>query len=230
MIAKSIIFFAIFSTEALCQPRVSDQTADQIEAALQSRLGPAYSLDCVFSIDSESVYDLEIIGSRVDKSDSTLKGAYIFTSLGGKIDKYTARKGCVGIYRNNHLIWLSDTVIDDNEERLGIIDAVMDLNADGTMEIVSCWKEDNGADYLWIFSWDGHTGKLISDINKNGQSVIASVDQYFELSHPENVGVYTIAGRWSEDLSSDPVSTPVVYTWNGHKFGLWHSGKTHKNK
>ena len=171
MNTKSYILLIIFTTEALSQHGVSDQTFNQIEYALHSALGPAYSLQIVFSVDSESVYNLGVFGARLDKSDASLKGAYIFNAVGDTIDHFTAHKGCMGVYRNNQLVWLSDTVINDNEARETTIEAVMDLNADGTMEIVSCWRcpDKGGPDYLWIFSWDGHTGKLISDTDRDGQ-------------------------------------------------------------
>ena len=181
LIIRTSLFLVLLAGRVYAQPGVNDQIAQQIENAVSSSFGNLYELDAIISVDSQQV-DIEIPGAQITRSDQSLKGAYIFTVVGTQIDQFTAQRGFVGVFKNGQILWHSDTVINDVRARSTAIEGIMDLNNDGTLEIITRWSEgteNGGPDYLWIFSWNGVTGTLLNDVDSGGQSVLISVDEYF---------------------------------------------------
>ena len=232
LIIRTGLFLLLLAGRVYAQPGVSDQVSQQIENAISSNFGSLYELDAIISVDSQQV-DIEIPGVQITKSDQSLKGAYIFTVVGRKINPFTAHKGFIGLFKNGQILWHSDMVINDVRARSTAIEGIMDLNNDGTLEIITRWSEgteNGGPDYLWIFSWNGVTGTLLNDVDKKGQSVLVSVSEYFAITDLNGDGILEITGSWSEDTSIQPTENPVVYSWNGQKYGKWKDQQSSKKK
>jgi hypothetical protein len=101
-----------------------------------------------------------------------------------------------------------------------------ELNGDGKVEIViRQFHEPPGTGQLWIFNWDGTTGKLITQLDKYGESTIMYSNEEYGLIDLDGDGIYEIQGVWYKTNDSD-TKTEVTYSWNGSIFGKW--GKSSK--
>lgn len=220
-INKFLLLLFLSIQLVFAQRGVSSTLFHQVENEIQSIVGKNYELDHLISVDDQ-LLSLKILGIKIDRSDETLKGAYIFTVTGRQIEYGNAYKGFIGVYKNNHILWHSDLIINDSFLSNSFVEAVMDLNNDGKMEIITLWTDTQGnVEYLWIFSWDGIQGTLLNDVDEGGQSVIVSIPQYFLINDLNGDGILEINGSWSNDVDVAHANSKIVYSWNGQKYGKW---------
>jgi len=208
---------------ALAQPGVTPATYDEIQRKVDAIFGSLYDIRAVNNIDSGFVGSTVQNAAMVDPY-GTLKGCFVFAAVGKDRDENYTYKGFIGVYKNNQIIWRSDTVINNEVARGATIAATMDLNKDGTVEIVSNWSQDSrwGPDYLWIFSWDGSSGRLLNEVDELGYSVIRSIGGgIMEIVDVDGDGIMEIKGFWSEDDNIEHRDSPVIYSWNGQLYGKW---------
>jgi hypothetical protein len=193
--------------QAQTKYQLQDAAGKVIDAELSSIYGSAYSADFVYAFDSllASNRDYSFL-NPVEDPYGTLKDCFIF--VGGP-DGF--HKNIVGIYKDGHILWHSDTL----KCYAGLnLFTTRDLNNDGTVDLVFKAGLEDGQ--LWIFSWDGHVGTRINAVNENGESVIdADVQQhYFSFVDVEGDGVWEIQNNWTKDGSTS-------WSWNGHEYGHW---------
>ena len=195
---------------------------DNIRTVVQQIFGEKYTLSSITKVDS-AIGNLYVENGRIEDPYGTLHGCMIFTAK-GKQKYLSPPKGAIGIYKNGQVIWHSDTLISDYNISTAYTYATRDLNNDGNVEIITTWNYSsrNGPMYLWIFSWDGQTGNLINEINKEdelnlNQSVIYSDELAdFDILDVNGDGIMEIRG-----YPLDPNADPNIYSWNGSLYGKW---------
>ncbi len=106
-----------------------------------------------------------------------------------------------------------------------------DINNDGKVDVlVSVRDADQDRDYLsylWIFSWNGRSARILNDVNPNtGQSVLLSGADWYQLFDLKGNGIKEIWAFWDKDNALFPdtlMSTRpyVTYSYNGSLYGLW---------
>ncbi len=144
----------------------------------------------------------------------TLRGCVVFAATPSSLLGESSPKGLVGIYKGGNIIWHSDTLVDCLSLSDGNIKSTMNLSNDGKVDIISSWDAGDRemVEYLWIFSWDGSTGKLISDTSASGISSLVSFADYVNVLDTDGDGVWEIEGRWPDEDSV------VVFRWDGQKY------------
>lgn len=161
-------FFVTGIVKSIAQPGVTEATYAAITASLQAIYGQAASVGQVINVDSSRnpLGDVNVARGAQD-SYGTLTGCYIFT--GRPYGSNRSDGGVVGIFRNNAIVWQSDTLmqINDSFGQDGEIYGVYDLNRDGRVDIITMWRDTRGGRMLQIVDWDGTSGRLISE---NGMS------------------------------------------------------------
>ena len=176
-----------------------------IDAMIQTRLGAQY--ESIFVIDVDSVLgNAGLYAYPVEDPHRLLRHCFIF--IGGR----NARNGnFLGVYRDGRILWVSDTTIQGWQPQLF---AITDLDRSRRADIMVESDNDYPSSQLWIFSWDGHTGKLINAVDSVGGSVLTSMAHSFALFDAEGDGVIEIRDGNVEDGSK-------TWSWNGSAYGSW---------
>ncbi len=201
---------------------------------IQSQLAPLIHA----RFGSQTNFDYAVFDSMIGKNPVH----YGFEDI---TDPYGTLRGCVmfsyflsgdssgvGMFRNGQIVWSSQPTIKANGAHWGEdIFATADINDDGEVDILQVgWElgKDN-VDFMWIFSWDGTTGRIVNDVDATGQSTLLTTNgSTFELLDPNGDSVWDIRAYWSPHngwVPDDEVSTLpfVTYGWNGSLYGLWPS-------
>ena len=122
----------------------------------------------------------------------------------------------VGIVRENRMVWCSKPFLRNDDNYPFHLTGFGDLNNDGTTDIlVSAALGDRGEEEaLWIISPDSSGGKLLNEIDMDGQSTIVAAAASFKMVPSKGRKPMVIKGT---ERSSDEMGTAyeVVYTWNG---------------
>ncbi len=180
-------------------------------------------------------YQYDISGIDVDKSKTdpeskirdpyhTLAGCFIFLAADETDDILTRPKGFIGIYRieTDSIVWRSVPL---SEHFLcgvmGQVEETRDLLGDGKVEIIVSQLENPPAiQQYWIFSWDGLSGQLITQLDQLGESTIKFWGGDYDVRDIDHDGIFEIQGLWYKNETSDAVSR-VTYSWNGTLYGKW---------
>lgn len=184
--------------------------------AIRLQLAPLYILSYVMSVDSAAGIPGKY-ESVVSDEYGTLKGCLILTAMGKRQPGGYYPHGFVAIYRQGAIIWRSDTLINSRSVAGGgkVLD-IRDLNRDGTIDITTNWLEgraNGAAEYLWIVSWNGMSGRLINKYDAaSGESSLISADGSLSIVDVQGDGIIEFRGEW-------PEGTPVEYRWNGSLYG-----------
>jgi hypothetical protein len=166
-------------------------------------------------------------GNRFYDPYGTLTSAYIFIAEALPDSNLNKPKGLIGVFRADSILWCSDPLTENLSTLGGLVAALGELNKDGKTEIVISQNELPGAstsNYLWIFTWDGKAGKLVTELDEHGESKVAVIGKY-SIIDVDGDGIFEIRGEWYKDENFDK-TLRVTYSWNGRLFGNW--GKTSK--
>lgn len=158
---------------------------------------------------------------KIDDIYHSLQDCFIFIAAGeSNLDSI---KGIVGIYKikSDSILWTSTPLSRDFAGGvLGFVSEAKEINNDGKMEIIiTQGKPPIETRQLWIFSWDGKIGKLITQLDNDGESVIYCYGEY-KLQDVDGDGIYELLGEWYKNSNSEKMTT-VVYSWNGSLYGKW---------
>ena len=199
-----------------------------LEPMIKSRFGDTYS--CKYQvIDS-------LIGGFGDRSNEevidpygTLKGCILFSAEKQQDGIQIVDSSYFGIMKNGSIVWVSSPVI---KGRWAFLFGTRDINNDGKVEILTTWDDDIDpmVEYMWIISWDGTTGSIINTTNQEGNSVIISSSEMYQLFNANNDSNYEIRGYWVTDENNKEswkfpedsiVTRPyVTYRWNGSVYDI----------
>jgi hypothetical protein len=218
------LFFMQFSSlfaRINISPGVSDVDWLAIEAKVTSLWGIHYKVINIVNVDS-ALGNRSVADGNVTDPYHTLAGAYVFLSKEEIQDIFADLHGAVGVYKNGDIIWQSDTIINAALSLSAAISNIRDLNNDGKVDIVTSWyKGAKGeVERLWIFSWDGQSGRLENGIDQTNESTLASVAFGFGYFDIDGNDISEIVGKWYPDKDSHQMEK-IVYSWNGNVFGKW---------
>ena len=154
----------------------------------------------------------------------TLQHNYLFITKGKSQPDNVIPKGFWGVYHEGQIIWVSNAVIYTDHNASLELFATADLNNDGKVEVMiqsSIPGNVAGAQWLWIFSWDGMTGNFITEVDSVGQSTIVSQTNVadFEFADVSADGIWEIQGTWEDETGEG--ERLITYGWNGQLYGKW---------
>jgi len=211
------------SCVALCSCQRSDDAGrirDSIARKVVTITGHNYDISGI-EID-KSVNNPAVSHGQIKDPHHTLAGCFFFLAEDTEDPVSRRPKGFIGVYRirTDSIIWRSDFLSSDFSGGVsGSVDVIDDLNRDGIDEIVVGQAKGNGGQ-LWVFSWDGRSGKLITQLDDYGESAIMYWGDNYDLKDIDGDGILEIQGEWYKGDGSDDRIT-VIYAWNGTRYGLW---------
>ena len=221
-IKLGISFFLLLPLVGLAQNEHYQAITDSIAAQLQRTQQHQYYVSGL-EVDSEMK---DSINSDVTILDPyrTLAGCFIFLAAGTWSENGDHPPSLVGIYRisSNAIAWRSEPLpISFASGAMSRIAGTGEFNSDGKVEIVVHQGKEPLAtiEQLWIFTWDGNSGELITQQDEYGESTILSFGES-RFVDVDNDGIYEIEGSWYQGEATDTV-TLVTFAWNGSLYGKW---------
>ena len=198
---------------------VSEQERASVVEKVNAMFGAGkydpYSID-VMNVDS-AVDPNEPLG--VEDPHHLLEHCYVFLAVGKMQPDGSYPGGFVGVYKDGNIAWHSPAIINSEIVANAEINTIFDLNKDGKPDIVTDWEEGmhGEADYLWIFSWDGHQGTPLNLWDSTGHSNLVSYTDEDHFVDLKGNGVLEIQGEWqTDDIVARDIS--VLYAWNGKNY------------
>ncbi len=196
----------------------------EIKNKVSLKYGPDVVTEFIYNIDSIKIpYFGYPQPHKIYDEYNQLRNAIIFTSK--KFDNGIAVKGLVGVYRNGKIIWDSDTTINFKDMDGLSLFSISDINRDGKTDLIFATDDytesGNGWEKLYIYSWDGIKGKLITELNETGISTITSFTGFgqFDFVDVNGDGIFEIRGLWHFSKEDEKEKT-VTYYWNGKDYSL----------
>jgi hypothetical protein len=201
---------------------VGDRVRNLIDEQLLI-ISPAHEVGEIVFIDS-ALGNMRQYSEPPEDPSSSLWNCWLFTtrlraSVYGLLDSsgiVGSANNMVGVFRNDAIIWISDSVITEEE---GYLFTTRDINNDGLLEILTLWegpRTDRGEAHLWIHSWTGSSGEVINDKTDDwiATSVIGGPSDGFVLFDAEGDAILEIKNVSVSDGS-------LTWSWNGQKYGSW---------
>jgi len=211
---KSLIIFLVLLfpllAESQTEPAYEDSVLSLLTPLVKNQFGSKYSVYA-------DLFDYLIGAPRRDQlviTDpfGTLRHCVLFYAW----DDTTYDSSFVGMYKDGKIIWHCDRIIHGTPH--GLFDAE-DINKDGTVDLMTTWYDPTTqrsiqSQEMWIFSWDGSSGRIINGIDSsdvNLQSVVSGLDG-FVLQDIDGNHVYYISS-----MNDDEDST-IYFYWNGSRY------------
>ena len=227
IIILSIIIIA--TTNIYPQSSVDESLLNEIQQKIDVKYDPSFEIYIAYQIDS-----LELYESRYPTPYQITANAYgslahtiIFTA----VRENEPCKGLVGIYKNGNIIWDSDTTINCEDNYGGfknlVLFAVSEINNDDKIDLMFSSYRLGPTNYsavqrLYIYSWDGSSGQLISETTNGGISTLKSFLSVgdFDIIDVDGNGIYEITGLWEDKDASIEQDEHRIFTyyWNGTKY------------
>ncbi len=214
-------FFLVI--QCYCYEDEYDTIVNSIASKVEKLTGKKYDISGI-DID-KAINNPDEDSGKIRDTYHTLAGYFLFLAEGETDAELNKPKGFIGLYsfKTDSIVWHSVFLSDDfSSGAMGRVEETNELNGDGKVEmIIGQAKGVTGnVEQLWIFSWDGTNGKLITQIDKYGQSTIIVLGESYKLIDNDGDGIYEIQGK-------DPDSGKIItYSWNGYLYGKW--GKSSK--
>lgn len=196
---------------------------DSTTAKLEKLTGYTYDISGV-DVD-KSIDNPEVSHGKIRDPYHTLMNCFVFLAEDVEDDILTRPNGFIGIYgiKDDSIVWQSVLLSENfSSGALGSVSATGELNRDGKVEIIIDQATGNLAvnHQLWIFSWDGKDGRLITQLDNFGRPEIMYWGDEYDIKDVDGDGIYEILGEWYENNNSQKRTT-VVYSWDGSLYGKW---------
>jgi hypothetical protein len=216
------IFYLACSTVLLCQAskeRIS-VAWDMLTFRLFSQgIDTSYIDGDVIDIDS-SIGTKRISCCPINDPYGTLRDCFVFAIRTANASVDT--NAMIVIMKNGQIVWMSERF---DGEFGGRIDAIMDMNKDSTVDIISHWMcgMQQVDRMLWIHSWDGKYGKAINSLDSTQEgrvSQISGID--FDFVNKDD-GVWEIRAKQDGYKSEGGYMKrkSIIYRWNAGQYGEW---------
>jgi hypothetical protein len=197
----SLLFF-IYSLNAQAIVQVKAQIENSLLTYMNGKYELCGNIICVDSAKNEKRADFQKIADPYN----TLHECYLFIA---KTQNEDDEKFAVGIYKNNSIIWMTDSL--DGNYSFGQVEAVFDINRDGFVEIVMSFQQKlplTDSD-IWIIGWNGVTGRVIDHLST-----------YCILKDVDGDGIYEFLGEGAENDEQGNYKSPkkLIYIWNGSEY------------
>jgi hypothetical protein len=207
----------------------SDQTG-KILPVLQRQVKLQYgnNFDVYFAVLDSMIGNVSIPDEQELITDpyGTLKGMIFFWAVPDQRDPENRDSVVIGMFKNDSIIWSTAPIYKGGVKQ---IYASLDLNNDGEVDLITFWSPSYTYDQstaIRIFSWNGNTGRLISDYDQiTRETKLITTGSILKLIKTKN-GVYELHAYWSNEddmkrfFPSDPIPTRpwVTYVWNQNKY------------
>lgn len=215
IIISFLLMFFVCET-SLCNNKTDEILRAKIYSEVKKKYDSTYWVPSVVNIDS-ALNNTNVLNGNITDPFSTLKHCTIFVACSDG----DSGKNVIGIYKKEKIIWQTVFFTNDGMSMFHNCQIIrtLDLNNDSTVELVVSTSEGMRGDLerLWIYSWNGSTGKLISAVDEEKYSVILSFSDCFDFVDVNGDTVKEIRGKM---LKNEKEITPI-YSWNGKKFGAW---------
>jgi hypothetical protein len=168
-----------------------------------------------------AIADKEHDSRKISDPYATLRGCTIFAIRASGVNNTDSNARIVVMW-NNDSVWISDPFAGGFG---GIIDAVMDINNDSTVDILSEWTFGSRQDQkeLWIHSWNGVQARVINDTSGGYSKLEAAWFEFVPSDHDGILDIKAIVADY--DLGgggSQPngwqIKGSISYKWNGKKY------------
>ena len=204
------LFLLLLSSNCFAQENDWEQITSKIESIIKPQYGDNYEVgidfaDSVMGTYSEGGY------YKSEDPDHLLGGCVLFSAENTE----KSHSNIFGLYKDGNILWHTDPIIEGSWT--GIL-LIKDINLDSKIDIITRYYVPD-ADFIWIFSWDGTTGYIINDYEKDslsifqGESKIVCNFNSFQIFDYENDG--TLEMRCEQD------TTDITFSWNGSLYGNW---------
>ncbi len=209
-----IFTLLLLYSNSFAQDNNREQVTSEIESFIKLHYGNNYVVGIDF-VDSLIGKYSEGGYYKFEDPNNLLKGCVLFSA---EDDSGSMNNSIFGIYKSGNVIWNTDPIIAGAWENELLI---KNINNDSKIEIITNWYLGQSADYIWIFSWDGITGSIINDYDKDstsisfGRSKIVCNYNSLQIFDYENDGILEM--RCAQD------SNEVTFSWNGSEYGNWAS-------
>ena len=203
-----ILLILIILTSYNYSQNSKENVTNNINNFLEYIYEGVYSLNTIIDLD-DHLGDMRYNELPTEDPYQTLKDSYFFVA---EADNGDILKGnIIGIFSSGEVLWYSEP---GEISLLGgySLFTTKDINMDKQVEILitSGWGEE-----LWIYSWNGETGKRINEKNE-WMSVIEGPKNSFTLFDAEGDGILEIKSLAEKDGSK-------AWSWNGQMYGKWNN-------
>lgn len=213
---KMLMFFLLvvallISAESQTRDDVAVSKRLEIRNGIRSYQNRSYELrGRIIYIDS-TIHDNDFEYRNIADPYGTLQNCFII--FAGSSNPTEEDSNVIAVYKDNQLIWLSETIF---QAETGRLLGTKDLNNDGMVDLITAWSVFASPNFelLTIYSWDGTRGLRITS-EENGLDGNAGS---FEITDLNGDGVYEITAT---TLDEDGRGVKIVYSWNGSEFGNW---------
>ena len=214
-----LTLFILFINSTYSQIIMDRNLLAQVNQSVISRYGQSVKVQFIYHVDSSHINQVGY-PTPYETMDNygTLINSTIFT--GYKYNNGRLSKGIVGVYKDGNIIWDSDTTINLEEMNALTLFSTADLNKGGKIDLIFAadyfTASGNGVERLYIYSWDGNNGQLITELDSTGVSTIVSLTGVgeFDFVDVNGDGIYEITGDWVLP-PDDQKQKQVTYYWNG---------------
>jgi len=199
------------------EPGVRQIDYETIQNSLDQKKGSGYKVIGIVNFDSAQTPAPRIFEKPVRDPYGTLKNCYLFFASGDFSSGSKNNRGeIIGIYKARHILWLSSPLATPINFSGGKFTGSLDLNKDNKVDLIITLFSGmrSQKEVLWIYSWDGSTASPIVDTDAKGRSNLTIRRGSSELIDIEPDGILEIKGK-------DIEGNPIVYSWNGQKYGDW---------
>jgi hypothetical protein len=217
-----IALVALFSPILRAQDTdaVSPETVHLIQHQLDLAPGSRFELELALSVDSVQGQQPTVDQPSALFHDTLASLQHCVIFLATNDHSSAPHSGLIGIFKEDNILWKSDTVINTDIVSPNEIVTIQDLNLGGRIDIVTSWIEGHpygqGIEHWWIVSWDGRRGHFINRYHE-GISEIRSIEDGFGIGAPDRNGIKPIIGVWVNN-SQDSTTSRIVYRWNGKEY------------
>jgi hypothetical protein len=216
-------------------PGVSVHSFQEVAQALSGRLGGQWMVVHVMKPDSSNGTGLGPRWPSIREITDTrglLAGCLLFMAdEETRSTQTTSRRPVIGIVRRGALLWYHDFRGSPYAvDLMGLaITCIKDLNQDGSVEILTEWTTGFQKD-LWIFSWDGMAGTMITPVDTlTGSQLSVDFRGSFSVIDYQGDGIWEIvavepgamSGPDSIDVPEEDNITYSVFSWTGQRYERW---------
>lgn len=218
-ILSLIVLMGCINSTALAQEATFQELKPPIEASLQQILDSSFTVRMILPF-NDYVGTHEVTTYPLDDPYGTLKDHLLFGAHTYGTDSPYWK---FGLFAGSQVVWVSPEDLECSDIQ---VYGSMDLNLDGTVDIVvncALFGRNNFRGFLYIYSWDGSEGELISHttINEYGYQI-----NHIESYEATSFGILDLDGDGIMELEGlDPQSSEQrkYWSWNGQAYGNWPS-------
>ncbi|HKZ39933.1 MAG TPA: hypothetical protein VJ044_03175 [Candidatus Hodarchaeales archaeon] len=223
--------FQLFGQEYL-DPQGS--VRNRIMTLINARYGADFQHVGYSMLDSLIFYSKKEQNERIQDPYQTLEGCILFSTYRdngeNEPDAFIA-----GMIKEGRIIW--DNAPGTHADLGGSLLYAQDINGDKRVELLVSENDREyslmsgpSLFYLYVLSWDGSRGALLSASRRDGKSSLIG-DGGFELTDGNGDGIKEITAslpnlemEWGDYRTT--TFPRIVYSWNGKQYGFWSKSRS----